>query len=332
MLHFVLAALAAPCASDVTAQECPVGVRSNREEPRETDVEKGWSAFADQRGSLMRPRALAAPARLQPPACTNHGDCDDPDFRDQFMPGRATPTLTLDVTLIVFRRSDGSMPAATPAQIGRNLQELADDFEPYKIDFEVDWRYVDDSDYLDGVKTWNDAQQEFAEHPRRSMYVFAGIGGTGSALGYGTWPWLVDVSAAPERSGAMIISRWFRPGSHGLTHEVGHVLGLYHTDDTQGAELFGGCENECYPRISHAYHDWVGDLCRDTPPIDSYATCDDLVQPTDICGESYPHAGLTNFMAPGNRRGHGCGDHFTANQAARMHCWTTATYPGWIRP
>ncbi len=71
--------------------------------------------------------------------CPTHGACDIPAVRDTYAPDVTTPFKTIRVHVIVFRKDDGSAPAATEQQVIDVMDRMNDDFSPYRIRFAYTW-------------------------------------------------------------------------------------------------------------------------------------------------------------------------------------------------
>ncbi len=178
----------------------------------------------------------------------------------------------------------------------------------------------------------------YAENPDQALHVWVPGDGNGD---WSIYPW--SSQAATATGGSMVMAQTVGGETCGpshdqhctwMTHEVGHALGLWHTFDVPegGSNNACNCTERavCMGGVSCSECDHVGDLCCDTPSgLGAGLGGCSSVSGTDSCSSnaSYPTADYTNYMDYG---GDGCADHFTAQQAQRMHCWVCNAVPGWI--
>ncbi|XP_067139979.1 pappalysin-1-like [Centruroides vittatus] len=138
-------------------------------------------------------------------------------------------------------------------------------------------------------------------------------------LGIATFPWEKEVYS--EYGGVVVKPDEFgRKGKlDTLIHELGHVLGLWHVH--HGISEVD-CHDPCFER--EASMD-VGDLCEDTNPTPSNEKCYDPPHKIDRCGISkFVNTPFKNYMSYTD-----CASSFSAQQAARMHCYIDLQYQRW---
>uniref|UniRef100_A0AC34F1E7 Pappalysin-1 n=1 Tax=Panagrolaimus sp. ES5 TaxID=591445 RepID=A0AC34F1E7_9BILA len=145
-----------------------------------------------------------------------------------------------------------------------------------------------------------------------------------SLVGLSTFPW---ESEATSPSGGIIIQphRFGISGQMGhFIHEIGHALGLWHVHHgiTEVA-----CDDPCFEESASLEK---GDLVADTAPTPKNDKCEATNMHQFSCGKfrSFFDAPVKNYMSYSLG---GCSDHFTPQQAARMHCYIDLKYSGWQR-
>lgn len=269
--------------------------------------------------------------------CPCEGSCDDPDVRDLYLQGVSTKVIR--VFIHVLADDDGSNPAASAADVVATIDQLNTDFAPYRFQFDVMWDYIYDT-ALNDPDSNGAGLAGYAVLPCAFCNVYVWPGQNAAVA---TFPWSPNHVALSAGGGIRINPKGFGLNSlgevsHLLTHEMGHCLGLLHT--FHWGDLFD-CNfgiPECYANPDGSNPDTTGDFCSDTPPdpaqvvtIDGFQTTQCL-QPTgsDCFGTPYGWTDQTNFMSYGSLWGYGCADHFTPQQAARMHCWTEAALITWV--
>ncbi len=248
--------------------------------------------------------------------CPLQGACDDPAVRDAYLPEASTPFKTIRVHVVVFREDDGSNPAATEQEVIDQMARLVDDFAPYRIRFVYTWEYVDNTLFRYGG---DDTLMKLthAVSPETTCNVFV----TDQNGGYAVPPWFR--SALTAEAGIVIGDIYFEGDTSVLSHEMGHVIGLWHTQQwAVGVE----CSHPCSAWASGINGDTTGDFCSDTPPTPTDWDCE---YPTgiDACsGVPWAPTLPESFMSYGLP----CWSIFTDQQASRMHCWFEAVLTGYL--
>ncbi|NNF43301.1 MAG: hypothetical protein HKN62_09675 [Phycisphaerales bacterium] len=254
--------------------------------------------------------------------CPPLGLCDDPATRDENIPNADTPVKMVRIIFNVLTEDDGSNPAASAATVLAQLEKMNADFEPYQIQFDATIRFVASSEFRNPAEDEIDAMKTaIATDVGTACNIFiANL--QFPVCGFATFPW--DPDALEAVGGVIVHELCFGPERTTMTHEMGHILGLWHTH--HGVSEVEVC-SACYERADGADGDTTGDLCSDTPATPKNFTC---FPPTG----TDPCSGLSwGPTMPENHMGFGpdsCRTEYSAQQAGRMHCWASTVLSGWI--
>ena len=275
---------------------------------------------------MFEKRQAQGIAGSEPDACTLYGPCDQPASRDGYSPTGETPIIYLRLYFQVFAYDNGSSPATTEQNVANQVNVLNADYLPYRIQFEYDMRFVNDSRFrtFDDESEFDLAKDLYAVDPDQQVNIYVGyVNIGGESYSFGTFPW--DTYSMQNRGGVVMNGWQFYPyESATLTHELGHCFGLWHT--FRGVSETSTC-GSCYESVGVADPDYRGDLCSDTPPTPLSYTCS-YPGGTDPCsGLPWGATAPYNYMsyAPSS-----CQTEFTAQQAGRLHCWIKNELPSWI--
>ena len=261
--------------------------------------------------------------------CPIEGDCDVPTVRDGFLPSPSTPIRWYRVHLVVFRDDDGTNPAESPADIDAQMVTLNQDFLPARIQFTYTWEYVNDSTYRNltmcpgpsPAACFNTMKVLYARDPNSQCNIFI----TDISGGAATFPWNPD---AIGPTGGIVMGRSVFSGAHHvLTHEMGHVFGLWHLHHgVTEVEICG----PCYERADGTDGDTTGDFAADTPPGPSdFGNCAPPGTADGCSGVPWGDTQRENHMSYGSSDGITCRNLFTAQQTARMLCWSDSVLGTW---
>jgi len=216
------------------------------------------------------------------------------------------------------------------------IARMNENFGAYGLEFETDVYYHNDANYYcipaySGLnQKWLDAinnmKSEYAVDVGNTLNIFISCQYSsvqGTLFGIGTFPW--DSAALTATGGLWLNSISVNEtaqltGDITLEHEAGHCFGLWHTfhgsDEVLGCNL--SCEELPHGTIDPSANE-VGDLCSDTPATPRNYACSNP-SGTACNGDSWGSTDYTNYMGYGMDPTP-CGDHFTDQQKARMHCW-----------
>jgi hypothetical protein len=265
-------------------------------------------------------------------SCPRQGSCDYPSNRDAAIPNAETPIKYLTVKFQSLANDNGSDPLFSRADAVAGLEWLNACYEPWRIQFVFDHRMIYSSYFHEIHEDWNLVSQlghRYAFDIHRTMNVFTTNfwcewEGQYTLCGGAMPPW--DSTAnTPPFSVLMTPNHWPHGGL--ICHEVGHNFGLLHTFGDFGVAACGPCDEV----VSATDRDHTGDFCSDTPPtpVDPWNTRCAPAAGTDRCsGRPWGETDYRNWMAYTPYAP--CKDHFTAQQAGRMHCWLEATRGLWI--
>lgn len=274
-------------------------------------------------GSALSKVAVGCPAR---------GRCDQPGNRDAAIPDADTPIKYLSVKFQSLANDDGSDPLFSRADAVAGLDWLNDCYEPWRVQFVFDHRMIYSSYFHEIYEDWGLVFQLgnlFSFDIHRNMNIFTTNfwcewEGQYTLCGGAPHPW-ESTSNSPPFSVLMTPNHWPHGGL--ICHEVGHNFGLLHTFGDFDVAACGPCDET----VGANDRDFTGDFCSDTPPtpVDPWNTHCGPAAGNDRCsGRPWGETDYRNWMAYTPYAP--CKDHFTAQQAGRIHCWLEATRALWI--
>lgn len=260
--------------------------------------------------------------------CPANGACDDPFTRD------STPTdMKVIKTVVTFVRCGGDNELyESIAQDA--IYELNFDYSFSNIQFYLeDTRVITDNNLCQvpagpssAVKSYLEQQaQSHAVTPDQVLNIMVSKQAAGGNLAgrAQAFPW--ENPSQPEHRSVWVNIDYFGYGGKTATHEVGHVLGLWHTH--HGVDEVTVC-GDCYEYADGFEGDYRGDFCWDTAPTPTNFNCMDPGG-QDCTGWDWNFTDYDNFMGYGPDT---CVSWFSFSQDKRMHCWFNDTYPGWLAP
>ncbi|MEE9443094.1 MAG: PKD domain-containing protein [candidate division Zixibacteria bacterium] len=265
--------------------------------------------------------------------CPTYGPCDDPAVRDTHIPDENTPIKYISLYFQNVCNDDGSNPAGDYSDVLTMVTDLNADFEPWRIQFVYDWRYVYSTEYreVEVFSTDYDLKFNFAVDPLNNLNTFVTTSWGFWNDDYYVWSYTArDPWNGGETYAGGIVMNPSKTSDAGLfSHEVGHCLGLYHPFAYDGTASGGGepC-GPCYDSPGGIDQDIKGDKCSDTPPTTCSYYCGDPGGIDNCSGQPWGATGWSNYM--GYAEPWSCKDHFTPQQAGRVHCWAEDALAGWI--
>ena len=273
----------------------------------------------------------AAAVKSKVRTCPVRGICDNPADRDAAIPDAGTPIKYITVKFQSVSHDDGSDPLFSRAEAAAGIEWLNACYEPWRIQFVFDHRTVY-STFFHDVESWyavDDLGARFSIDTRHNLNIlttnyWCEWMGQITLCGGARGPWQ-DPSGRPLWSVIMTPNHWRADGL--ICHEVGHNFGLIHTFGDFDVTPCGSCDEI----VGADNGDHTGDFCSDTPPtpVDPWNTRCAPATGIDQCsGRPWGETDYRNWMAYTPYAP--CKDHFTAQQAGRMHCWMEDINEGWI--
>ncbi len=253
-------------------------------------------------------RAREEPTLDGDTSCPAVGPCDNPEFRDTWMPDEDDPIVWIRLVFNVFCETDGSDCAVDSGVIDSVVAGLQNAYNPGRVQFVYDLRFINFSTF----RHTDLGQQEqmkmlFSHDPAHMLNIF--ITDIAGGWGLATFPWDPDALTC---LGGVILDESI---VHYAAHEIGHCLGLLHTH--HGVSEVVQC-GACYEEPESAVADYVGDFCADTDPTPKNITCGPPGGIDPCSGRSWGETDWWNYMgyAPWS-----CQTEFTLQQYARVRCW-----------
>ena len=245
------------------------------------------------------------------------GSCDNPVFRDSFIPDAGTPLNIYRLHFHIFCLDNGSQCTSSVSEVIQQANLINANYAPYRIAFEYEISTHNSTEFRDYSGSEEFAlKTTYAVNPSETLNMF--IVNTGG-FSFGTFPW--DSAALTALGGVVQGNGQFSPGSSTPTHEIGHCLGLWHTH--HGVSEGSQCST-CWESPNDNSSD-VGDLCADTQPTPTNFGCGNPGGSDPCSGDAWGGTDFTNYMSYSS-----CRNEFSPQQAGRMHCWTEDVLSSWL--
>lgn len=225
--------------------------------------------------------------------------------------------FTIKIFVTVFANNDGTNRAASDADILRQVQNMANQYQPQNICFVLGGiRQINNSDLNNHDVS---DSTENTELPPYLVNGFLNILIHRQLPGYNGYAY-----AIPNTYLSMVGSTISSVDVVGiLAHEMGHCLGLYHTFEPWKDKFGNPTNQENVARSGNCKNcTTAGDVLCDTPADDNggvNANCIYIGTAKDACNTSYSPL-TNNIMAYGDYR---CINTFTNGQGDRMRTFLT---------
>ena len=259
-----------------------------------------------------------------PEACDQYGACDDPIYRDGWIPDEQDGTMYVRMIIHVLADDDGSHVFSPPEDVAIQVDQLNQDYAQAGIQFIYQYDQVNASIWRSLAEDEVD-DMKFATAIEPDKYLNVWVTVVEFSYSFGTFPWAYN---AQQATGGIVMGHfhWNDLPNRVFAHEVGHCLGLYHT--FHGVDEVPSC-GECY-ETPGSNSSLIGDLCADTPPTPTNSGPCTNYQGNDPCsGLAWGYTMPENYMGYATQS---CLNTFTPEQRGRMRCWTGSALDSWVIP
>lgn len=274
--------------------------------------------------------------------CPTYSVCDSASLRNSYLPISNLQGKSFKVRWNVFRNDDGT-DGLDSTTIINNMNVLNNNFSNSKIDFSIDTIVYINNTYFNNNLIINDSQNDsvmkatYGGNYDNVINIYALKSLSPQLEGaYARYPFKFGVSSGGMSvTMGVVITQGYLKSPYAermqvITHEFGHIFGLYHTFEGTDKESCENCREIPNGSGNSLNGDIAGDFIDDTPAMPSGYDCNDNNSILDTCsGNVYLNMPKENYMNI-NISTTLCINKFTPQQTARMHCMAEHHLANWI--
>lgn len=278
--------------------------------------------------------------------CMTFSPCDSASLRDTYLPIDSLKWKTFKIRWNIFTDDNGN-GGIDLTEIFKAMHTINKDFAPVKMKFEIyDIDYIANTYYWKGdssIFSYLHEVSRFNLYPKNIINIHINQSKSGF-LGQAILPFPTPADYVPISNNPYISltqNAFSTIKQYIISHEIGHLFGLYHTF-FQGYSFNNGYV-ECPPfkelpdtSGNSLNGDYTSDFCSDTPPGVEYFSCltfsNSNVKHSKCNGNPHKDYFFFNYMdyLDSTEVARGCPIIFTPQQMARMHCMVETHRSSWV--